>query len=315
MGKTQIQVTPSKLPPELTDYLLDLVATECYAGELKTTMSDCSLVCKTWLPRSSRHLFHSIKLSSVKLEEYLALAQASTRLATHLRELVIKGSFDPTLYLKQISAIMPKLAHLEFRNNATVEFTMPPDFKPDLSDPNNRRTVHYYVQPSWDQCAIRSGVLSIEYLRLGRIAAQAIPLFLRPFTRIKTLELFACYHRHNRGPDKTLAGYELSKRRLVESAGPVLPLPAPVVVDNLIYDQSSSLLMGAALTIIPICPVNLTVTELDYGGLMDVLGFMRDGGQNLERLTIIPTKTFSKALLSMFNPFSICRPSDYCAHF
>ncbi|KAJ7115411.1 hypothetical protein C8R44DRAFT_709797, partial [Mycena epipterygia] len=51
----QMLVPPAqRLPPELTDYIID------FLWESQPDLRACCLVCREWLPSSRRHLFASI---------------------------------------------------------------------------------------------------------------------------------------------------------------------------------------------------------------------------------------------------------------
>lgn len=106
------------LPPEVVEHILDKLATS-EVSDLRT-LATCSLVCRTWLPRSSAHVLKSISVPAQDLERYLAFAKTSARLATHVREFTLTGSVNVIRYLDAMFAIMPKLNHLELRNNFTT---------------------------------------------------------------------------------------------------------------------------------------------------------------------------------------------------
>ena len=290
MAATQTQAV---IPPELVDHILDTVFTECKTGSVRKVLSSCSLVCKTWLPRSSCHLLRAAKVSEANLKEFLAFAKTSTRLPTHIYQLTIDGTIDPTIHLEDIYATIPKLDRLELRDNNTVQFVMPPDFELGLEDIDDEGVIKHYIQATGNRRAVKSGKLSIDGLKLSRVNMMSIPLFIRPFRHVRTLELVSIDYGTRFSVDRiTLDPYEASKAYLAREVGHVLPLPAPVEVDHLIYNGASHLMMGAGLTTFPLRPTTLTVRDVDRKVLLGLLGFMRDGGGNLERLTLIPRKEF-----------------------
>lgn len=55
------ELAVSALPAELSDRIIDSVAA---SAERSTALYACALTCKTWLPRSRFHIFHTIQISS-----------------------------------------------------------------------------------------------------------------------------------------------------------------------------------------------------------------------------------------------------------
>ena len=86
------------IPLELVDCMLDAILSNypSLSASERDTLQSCSLVCRSWLPRSSAHLLRAIKIHARQLEEYLAFARTSSRLRTHVREFVIDGTTDTT---------------------------------------------------------------------------------------------------------------------------------------------------------------------------------------------------------------------------
>ncbi|EKM53884.1 uncharacterized protein PHACADRAFT_257364 [Phanerochaete carnosa HHB-10118-sp] len=72
-----------RLPPELIDLVIDELQHDI------VSLRSCSLVCKSWLPRSSTHLFSSLYISSLPVSAILVTFRnfipSSTRISLHVR--------------------------------------------------------------------------------------------------------------------------------------------------------------------------------------------------------------------------------------
>jgi hypothetical protein len=53
-------MSSSHLPPEISEYIVDLSHNE------PGTLQRCCLVCKSWIPRARKHLFHKVSFLSLK---------------------------------------------------------------------------------------------------------------------------------------------------------------------------------------------------------------------------------------------------------
>lgn len=95
------------LPQEIIDVIIDQVAGLRKKGTRRTLLS-CSLTCKSWLPRSTSHLFNATRVSLHQpdhLELFHSMVKDSTRLANHVRfmdielEIATLGSIQETMDL------------------------------------------------------------------------------------------------------------------------------------------------------------------------------------------------------------------------
>ncbi|KAJ7084671.1 hypothetical protein C8R44DRAFT_894115 [Mycena epipterygia] len=74
------------LPPELTDEIIGWVGA---STNPRSHLSSCSLVCKSWLPASRSHLFHSTLITPTKATRWIPLLR-SPHLTPHLRRVEIR---------------------------------------------------------------------------------------------------------------------------------------------------------------------------------------------------------------------------------
>ena len=174
-------------PQEITDYIIDQLGISLINDwENKhsdtATLAACSLVCRAWLPRSSRHLFHAVDLNSKfqwqgdkrtwgnqSLQSFLALARTSTRIASNVVTLVAFFLPSPD----NISAIVqtfPRLLSLNWIYDWPV-----PDARNDVPPPGLELTCLRF---------------NIPHLRLDARARSAVHC-LTQFEHICTLDLGA----------------------------------------------------------------------------------------------------------------------------
>ncbi|KIP04111.1 hypothetical protein PHLGIDRAFT_207283 [Phlebiopsis gigantea 11061_1 CR5-6] len=170
------------MPPELVDYMLDEIISEYATISDRRVLKNCSLVCKSWLPRSSVHLLRTIEVRTLQLEQYLAFARTSARLRAHVRRFIIQGTIDVTIYLDEILVTMPGLIFMEQWNNLTLEFARPPDFA--VEDAEEIIVTRHYVEPPAGATVARDASLSIDHLKLSCMPLVSFALSVRPFRRI-----------------------------------------------------------------------------------------------------------------------------------
>lgn len=99
MGATS---TRAHLPPEVVDLIIDELRHD------KSSLSSCSRVCKSWLPRSSVHLFCSFHISCIPEahSEFLSFVPSSTRVSSNIRQL------EADLIPASAATVTPLLEHL-----------------------------------------------------------------------------------------------------------------------------------------------------------------------------------------------------------
>lgn len=182
-----VMATGRVLPPEVVEHILDKLATS-EVSDLRT-LATCSLVCRTWLPRSSAHFLKSISVPAQDLERYLAFAKTSARLATHVREFTLTGSVNVIRYLDAMFAIMPRLNHLELRNNfTTFEKLYRPGDPVDHRDncmPFNPAQTSPHADSASGSSGTPNGRFTLSYLEVDHIQLPFLVAVLRSFSQIE----------------------------------------------------------------------------------------------------------------------------------
>lgn len=109
------------LPQELHDEILDQLSlyrlphnpgAETIRKHL-STLAACTLVCRAWLPRSSKHLLSAILLKTQeRLVQFLAAVETSTRLETYVGRIVLHGLADSQEGLQDLKLLLQALPNL-----------------------------------------------------------------------------------------------------------------------------------------------------------------------------------------------------------
>jgi hypothetical protein len=159
----------TSLPQELVDQILDDIG----AGD-KRAAASCALTCNSWTPRSSKHLFHSVNVFTTHLQEFLAQAKGSSRLASHVANFSISqplhghDGFDLTPFVHDILRTLPNLRNLSvFGERISLRSCLSP-----VS--GGRR-------------------YDLTLLRLSSVHVEALPELLSLFDHIGTLYLDQAY--------------------------------------------------------------------------------------------------------------------------
>lgn len=267
------------IPPELVDYMLDEITSQLATIADRQALKHCSLVCKTWLPRSSVHLLRTIEVRSLQLQQYLTFAKTSARLRAHVREFIIQGTIDVTLYLSEIFVTMPGLVYLEQWNNLTSEYARPPDMVPEGGG-GDAATFRYYVDPPAGFTAARSASLSIVHLHLSSMPLTPVALSIRPFKQIGTLELRSISRKsyHQRGPH-------------YHGLLPFRPAPE---VKTLIFDGGLAEDLCSLLLHLPLWPTTVVVKGFASGSGPALSDFLVSCGRNAEKLVLWPRGDFRR---------------------
>ena len=272
------------LPPEMVDYMLDEIISEYATISDRRALKNCSLVCKTWLPRSSVHLLRTIEVRTLQLEEYLACARTSPRLRTHVREFIIQGTMDVTIYLEEIFETMPGLTFMEQWNNLTLEFARPPDFI--IGGAEDTVANRHFVAPPAGATAARAATTSINHLKLSSTTLVTVALSIRPFRRIGTLEL--------RSVRNHLREHERHGLPNGSPYGRLLPLQPPPEVTTLVTDGCLANDLAFLLATIPLRPTFVCVKQLTQNLRSSLSDFLRDAGHDVEKLTLWPIQSFHR---------------------
>lgn len=293
-------------PPELVDCILDELATPPLSTLSRRTLTSCTLVCHTWLPRSSAYLLNNVTISSSRLEQYLAFAETSTRLATYAREFIVCGTIDVTMYLGAIFSVMPNVDCLEVWNNSTTTFATPPTTIPLLNHVDLTSILDI------DSRAAEIGRFVLSHFKLSFAPVASIAGFLRPFRHVETLEL-----EDMRGTflDNSSIPYPLVKVRYAER----YPLSAPVTCSmrNITLNDCCTSAVTGMLAYISLRPIAITLQGLYPRNAWSLLEFLQDVGKNTEHLTLIlpvgPTGELNAMWKSTFQ-CQIChvRGTDVC---
>ena len=159
----------TKLPQELVDQIIDNLG-----AEDKRAAASCALTCPSWTPRSSKHLFSSVSLFTTHLQEFLAQAQGSSRLAAHVIEFAVSqplhgnDGFDLTPFVPDILQTLPNLRSLSiFGERISIRRGLG-------TDPNGRRR-------------------SLALLRLSHTHVECLPELLQLLSAVSTLHLDQTY--------------------------------------------------------------------------------------------------------------------------
>lgn len=106
---------PRQLPQELVDYIIDQVS---LANDI-VTLKHATLTCKSWLPRSSQHLFQTPNVTTTNLSDLEALAatlKESDRLARYISCVTFglheEAAVSIQLSLSLMGDVLSRLPHL-----------------------------------------------------------------------------------------------------------------------------------------------------------------------------------------------------------
>lgn len=150
----------TKLPQEMCDLIIDFLS-ECAP---KQAVANATLVCHSWLQRTSQHLLRELEVDVLQLDRFVSVAKASQRLGTHVEQLTINGAFDFPRRADDILDALPSLSLLELWSNCLE----PREFH----DTENVRRRH-----------------SVRHLKLSCVDCHGMTYLLRPFESIGTLEV------------------------------------------------------------------------------------------------------------------------------
>lgn len=88
------------LPQELMDYILDFIHSD------GATLRTCTLVARSWLPSSRRHLFSRVELPESRFSAFLAFAQTCAFGPQYVEDLILNGK-QPQQDMSQRTATSP----------------------------------------------------------------------------------------------------------------------------------------------------------------------------------------------------------------
>ncbi|KDR72589.1 hypothetical protein GALMADRAFT_126194 [Galerina marginata CBS 339.88] len=112
----------SRLAPEICDLILDNI------HDSKEDLSNCSVVCKSWLPASRYHLFGEVHFRPDLAQLISSSTHAATTIAPYIRKVTIQGNLivqeKKDSVLKSILRL-PKLTSLRVEKFAWVGFQVP----------------------------------------------------------------------------------------------------------------------------------------------------------------------------------------------
>lgn len=143
-------VTIPQLPTEIHDYLIDQLAAlelvpapyRCcppmYAKEITRALHACTLVSRSWSPRSSMHALKCVDLSRKSLDyhhlrDFLAAVQQSERLTSNVTKLIVQ-SRPLDVAVEKIFDAVPNLSALSFTTNLAKQYFITPKKKPKPTD-------------------------------------------------------------------------------------------------------------------------------------------------------------------------------------
>ncbi|GJE95325.1 hypothetical protein PsYK624_115090 [Phanerochaete sordida] len=116
-----------ELPLEVHEYIMDLLSDEKTSRGTCADLASlfaCTLVCRAWLPRSSRHALERIHLRPLRyrpeiLDDLLRYARKSPRLRHHVRSLDVPWCPEERS-TRDILSAFPQLSCLSFCTDSTV---------------------------------------------------------------------------------------------------------------------------------------------------------------------------------------------------
>ncbi|GJE95360.1 hypothetical protein PsYK624_115440 [Phanerochaete sordida] len=175
------------LPAELVDLVIYELQDDRYS------LRSCSLVCKSWAPRPSAHLFKSLRarfnigtagqpdLWKTPFYEFCGLIATSPRVSTHIQNLTMSIRTSSVADVATIALQLPHLRSLSVSSGMTS--TSPPtDALP---------------------CSGRH----IEHLDVGYVRADVVPYFLGLFSSVGTLEVSTCVMNWSMPPARSQRKY------------------------------------------------------------------------------------------------------------
>lgn len=272
------------LPPEVVEHILDKLATS-EVSDLRT-LATCSLVCRTWLPRSSAHFLKSISVPAQDLERYLAFAKTSARLATHVREFTLTGSVNVIRYFDAMFAIMPKLNHLELSNNLTPfeRLEIPAYHTANPMSPNpTQRSPHADNISS----VAPNDCFTLSYLKMDHVQPASLVALLRSFNQIETLEFRGVVgEAEYQDLNDSHVLFNHIKNFCTEQFPHLLPVTA--IVKNMVFSGNSA--MAGMIAFLSMRPVTITLKDVLPPNLRHTLGFLNDVGRDVEHVKLLPAK-------------------------
>ena len=173
------------VPQEVVDEIIDQLGIELltspngcgvwWTNFLVATLTACSRVCKAWLPRASKYVFHSLDPSRGSqsgieaLQQFLRMARASPRISSNVQALTIPVGLSEV----DVTAVMrtfPRLMSLNWHQNQGAESERGRNMPSTGSEPTFLRS-------------------SLRHVSLNACSQTTID-FLDNFDHICTLELF-----------------------------------------------------------------------------------------------------------------------------
>ncbi|KAI0341958.1 hypothetical protein BDW22DRAFT_222007 [Trametopsis cervina] len=116
-----------RIPPELTDRIIDYLRHDVCA------LSNCSLTCKSWLPRSRHHRFKKVAVDVISWQSLLRLLVRTPEIGTLVRSLCICHqtknriglSRIPTWNSELLAALTDRLVNVERLQLDTIDVNPP----------------------------------------------------------------------------------------------------------------------------------------------------------------------------------------------
>ena len=130
-----------RLPTELHECIVDAIyedrASYPAFSASCSALRSCSLVCRTWRPRSQRWLFHAVELSDAKaLYRFVTLLETAPSLAGYVRILHLIGRHhDP----RSVVALFPALLRSRLPNLCTLSIIHVAEGLDGAPEPEHRR--------------------------------------------------------------------------------------------------------------------------------------------------------------------------------
>ncbi|GJE95338.1 hypothetical protein PsYK624_115220 [Phanerochaete sordida] len=155
---------PLAVPQEMVDYIIDTLSLNPTPREDRHGLASCSLVCRAWSYRASRHLLKHVDVLALRLKRFMTMASTSARYRAYTEDISILGSIEMSDHWNRLFAAVPRLSSLEIWSNSA-------EFSYTILDPTIAR------------------LRSLEKLSVHCAEWRTLQFFLYTFLHVETLSL------------------------------------------------------------------------------------------------------------------------------
>lgn len=246
------------LPQELADHIIDLLSPNPTHTFNRDDLVSCTLVCRAWLPRASRHLLKHIEVLALKFPAFLRFVQSSERFRAYTEELIVLGAVDMSPHWDVVLSALPQLCSLELWSNL-----LPRDNFTPLPDSASARRHH------------------LAKLKIHCADLDAVPVLLLPFDHVDILEL--------RSLEYEAYGDEPSDWNSTTGRDAQVPDVRPLKVGRLILEDCCQHKVLSLLRII-LRPTAVFANGFDRNEAASLGAFLKHAGQDVEHINLLPTQ-------------------------